>query len=434
MPASGRRSAATSSDGRYIEARSRLARLSARWPEDGEVRYYLGDCESRLGDERAAVAAWSRIDDASPRVGLAAVRLARRALRAHRFAEAEVLMRKALRDRGRHAIEARETLVNLFKIQGRYREAERLVRDGSDLYPDKIGLLKELAQLGSINPHKLDLVRDGLDKAASASPDDDRVWLGRANLATRTGRYEEAAGWLDRCRRRPDDPAVWRGRLELAMATDDAAGSRDALHHLPGGTVDPAEVLELRAWFAVAAGDAEREVRALRRLLERSRRSPAGHGATGGAAVPGRRTRGIRPAPRARRSSTGPRRSTEIAAVPARRRLPTGADRPPGRGAGPPVGGPGSSGRWRRHATPRDREAAEALARLGARPPRPLRARVRDPRRPAGRSGKGRPVAAREPMVYRGATPCLPRRRGGRRTAVFVFETGPNRPDSSPRR
>ncbi len=35
--------------GRYIEARSRLARLSARWPEDGEVRYYLGDCAVEAG-------------------------------------------------------------------------------------------------------------------------------------------------------------------------------------------------------------------------------------------------------------------------------------------------------------------------------------------------------------------------------------------------
>ena len=224
IAASGRRSAATLDPGRYIEARSRLVVLSARWPEDGEACYYLGDCESKLGDERAAVAAWSRVDDASPLSGLAAVRLARRALRTHRFAEAEDLMRKALGDRGRHAIEARETLVNLFKIQGRYREAERLVRDGADRYPDKLGLLKELAQLGSINPHRLDLVRDGLEKAASTAPDDDRVLLGRANLATRTGRYEEAAGWLDRCRLRPDDPAVWRGRLELAMATDDADG------------------------------------------------------------------------------------------------------------------------------------------------------------------------------------------------------------------
>ena len=37
--------------------------------------------------------------------------------------------------------------------------------------------------------------RDGprrVEKAARQAPDDDRVWLGRANLATWSGRLEEA--------------------------------------------------------------------------------------------------------------------------------------------------------------------------------------------------------------------------------------------------
>jgi hypothetical protein len=47
------------------------------------------------------------------------------------------------------------------------------------------------------------------------APADDRVWLGRANLAIRTGRNGEAAGWIDACRRlRPTDPAVVRAWLE----------------------------------------------------------------------------------------------------------------------------------------------------------------------------------------------------------------------------
>ena len=53
-------------------------------------------------------------------------------------------MPKALGDRGPHAIEARETLVNLFKIEGRFEEARRLVAEAWDWYPDRIGLLKEL--------------------------------------------------------------------------------------------------------------------------------------------------------------------------------------------------------------------------------------------------------------------------------------------------
>ena len=31
------------------------------------------------------------------------------------------------------------------------------------------------------------------------APNDDRAWLPRANLATRSGRFDEAAKWLDEC-------------------------------------------------------------------------------------------------------------------------------------------------------------------------------------------------------------------------------------------
>jgi predicted Zn-dependent protease len=407
--------------GRYVEARSRLAGLSARWPEDGEVRYYLGDCESRLGDERAAIDAWSRIDDGSPFCGLAAVRLARRALQTHRFAEAEALMRKALGDRGRHAIEARETLVNLFKIQGRYREAERLVRDGAERYPDKIGLLRELAQLGSINPHKLDLVRAGLDRAASASPDDDRVWLGRANLATRTGRYEEAAGWLDRCRRRPDDSAVWRGRLELAMAMDDADGARDALRHLPGDEVAPAEVLELRAWFAGIAGDSDREEQALRQLVARS---------------PDRLQALERLAEllflsaRAEESARLRARKAELDRAKAQYEIllfrPDAASRPSPIARSAEALGRRLEARilWALAAArdPRDREPAEALSRLESAPAAPPPTSETLSGLLAELKNVG-PTAAREPMVYRGATPAF---RDDAETAGlrFVFDNG----------
>ncbi len=331
-------------------------------------------------------------------------------------------MRKALRDRGRHAIEARETLVNLFKIQGRYREAERLVRDGSDLYPDKIGLLKELAQLGSINPHKLDLVRDGLDKAASASPDDDRVWLGRANLATRTGRYEEAAGWLDRCRRRPDDPAVWRGRLGLAMAMDDADGSRDALHHLPGGTVEPAEVLELRAG---------------------SRSPPATPiekcGPCGGCwndlpitCGPWSDSRSSCSWPGAPRNPPGSARKAELDRAKAQYEMllfrPDAASRPAPIARLAEALGRRLEARilWTMAsaAIRRDREAAEALSRLGATSAAPapatgfetLGALLVD-------LEKVGPIAAREPMVYRGATPAF-RDDAEAAGLRFVFENG----------
>ncbi len=49
-------------------------------------------------------------------------------------------------------------------------------------------------------------VRASIDAAARNAPDDDRVWLGQANLAIRTGDFDAARRRLDDClRRRPDD-------------------------------------------------------------------------------------------------------------------------------------------------------------------------------------------------------------------------------------
>ena len=59
--------------------------------------------------------------------------------------------------------------------------------------------------------------------------------------------------------RRPADAAVWRARLNWAKAADDAAEIERAVRHLPPDRVGPAEILDLRAWFAALAGDADRE-------------------------------------------------------------------------------------------------------------------------------------------------------------------------------
>ena len=100
------------------------------------------------------------------------------------------------------------------------------------------------------------------------APDDDRVWLGKANLAIRAGSYDEAARWLDAClRRRPEDVPVWRARLDWAVATNRVAEAREAAEHLPAEESTPAQVHRLAAWFAARRGDVESERRALERLI-----------------------------------------------------------------------------------------------------------------------------------------------------------------------
>ncbi len=70
-------------------------------------------------------------------------------------------------------------------------------------------------------------------------------------------------------RRRPADAAVWRARLSWAKAVEDAAEIERAVRHLPPDRVGQAEILDLRAWFAARAGDADRERKAHEDLLAR---------------------------------------------------------------------------------------------------------------------------------------------------------------------
>ncbi len=108
-----------------------------------------------------------------------------------------------------------------------------------------------------------------LSRRRSVAPDDDRVWLGRANLAIRDGSFDLAARLLDAClRRRPDDVPVWRARLNWALATNQLAMVLQALEHLPADDSAPAQIHKLTAWIARQRGDLESERRALERLIE----------------------------------------------------------------------------------------------------------------------------------------------------------------------
>ncbi len=114
----------------------------------------------------------------------------------------------------------------------------------------------------------IDATRALLDQVSVLAPEDDRIWLGRANLAIRVGSYDEAGRLLDAClHRRPDDVAVWRGRLGWAMATARVAEARKALEHLPATESTRAEVQKLAAWFALKRGATKLEQRALERVI-----------------------------------------------------------------------------------------------------------------------------------------------------------------------
>ena len=106
------------------------------------------------------------------------------------------------------------------------------------------------------DPYPVDGITATLAKARQSAPDDDLVWLASADLAIRTGRFDEAGEWLDRCERaRPDDPAVWRARLEWAKAVGRPDEVRRAAAHLPASSMPRARMLATRAWLAARDGD-----------------------------------------------------------------------------------------------------------------------------------------------------------------------------------
>jgi tetratricopeptide (TPR) repeat protein len=252
----------------FAAARPLFAWLASRWGSDGEVRFQLGVCEQALGHDQAARQAWDAVPGGSPFASPAAMACARQELSRHRLAAAEPFLIRALEGRGPDATEAFETLVHVLKIEGRYREARRLVLRWWEHYRDRTGVLKELAHLEKPNPYAPDRARENLTRAAAAAPEDDRIWLGFANLAIRGNDFVEAEKWLDRCDlKRPGDAAVGRARLMLALATSNADTARKAVLGLRSDDLDPDEVLRLLAWFAGRSGDAATERAALSDLL-----------------------------------------------------------------------------------------------------------------------------------------------------------------------
>ena len=98
-------------------------------------------------------------------------------------------------------------------LTGRHDEYRRYLRREVENGHDAAQTLRLLWSIDH-DGYPVDEIRRELDQARTAAPDDDRVWLALADLATRTGRFDEASELLARCEQsRPDDPAVWRTRL-----------------------------------------------------------------------------------------------------------------------------------------------------------------------------------------------------------------------------
>ena len=221
------------------------------------------------GEHRdAAAEAWARVPPAS-RFAVAAI-LGRMELDVEggRLADAERLILQAVADPRIDAFELALEFGPVYAKEGRVEDAQKLIECGLD-GPERGGPGRHGSRRFSWSDctsscrrrsDPVEAIRSLLDRAGRFAPEDDRVWLGKANLAIRTGSLVEAGKWLDAClRRRPDDVSVWRARLDWAMASNRLDEALEAMRHLPAVEEPPARAQRWAAWLAAADGDPEAE-------------------------------------------------------------------------------------------------------------------------------------------------------------------------------
>ena len=261
--------------GRYAAAARDLSALLDRRADSDQALYLLGVCEKARGRPREADAAWARIPQDAPSSSRAVAARMDLLIEQGRLADAEKLIEREAEARRSDGSALRMLLIPTLVQEGRDPEAGRLIESRWRVLEAKgEGASEQAVNLARLhmelrwNTPPADAVRAYLDQVGRLAPDDDRIWLGRANLAIRVGSLDEAARWIDAClRRRPEDRSVWRARLDWAMSTNRLAEARTALKHLPAQAATPAEVYRLSAWLAEACGDIESQRRALASLI-----------------------------------------------------------------------------------------------------------------------------------------------------------------------
>ncbi len=266
--------------GRHGHAARILTMLAPGSPGRDEADYLLGVCEKARGREGLAEEAWSRVPAGSPFAARAIQGLMELKIHRGRLGEAERLVERALADPRIDAAALQVFLGMVYSLEGRVEDGRRLLEaDWRRLDAAGEGASERAIQLARLHVAlglereigSDEATRSYLAQAARQAPDDDRVWLGRANLAIRSGSLDDAARWLEAClRKRPDDVAVWRARLDWAVKAGRVEAAREALGHLPATEASPVRVRRLAAWLAGQSrqdrGEVER--RALDRLLE----------------------------------------------------------------------------------------------------------------------------------------------------------------------
>ncbi len=249
--------------GRYEVSARRLIALLDQRPDLDEAAYLLGQCENARGRPDAASAAWARVRPGSEFIAPAILGRAELLTRRGCQGDAEQLVERPLGDPRIEGSSLRWFLLPFYWQEGRVEEAERLLEADWDHLPQSAGdfldqsmkLVQAHMRLTQNDEPDPGFRRDSLRQAEQLAPDDDRVWLAKANLAISRAAFDEAARLLDSClRRRPEDVPVWKAHLRWAMSTNRVAEVQKALRHIPADATTPAQVDRLAVWLAATPG------------------------------------------------------------------------------------------------------------------------------------------------------------------------------------
>ncbi len=262
----------------FVPALRRLESLSAsrsRWAggDESELNYWLGKCRWGVGRRDEALATFARVPEEGEYGTLSAAFAAEALLKQGRWRAAEERLERALAQGGPGLNEVRDRLDQLYRQQARFEDAARLLRAGCASARDPVRALRALWVTERGTP-PFETIQRAQDIGERLDPKEQRVWLGRARVATRTQRLVEAEAWLKRCANPPTDEPVWRAWLDWARAADRLDVVRNALQVIGSKRLGTVERLGWRAWFAQRADDAAAERRALEAWLTLEPRNP----------------------------------------------------------------------------------------------------------------------------------------------------------------
>ena len=205
-------------NGLHGTAARNLTALLARRPKSDEALYLLGTCEMARGRTQSASEAWARVTPDSvfaPRAILGNMQIE---MERGSFVKAEQIIKDALDDPRIDRSSLPILLGPIYCQQGRLDETLRLIESRWEAL-NQVGEGHSEAAINLVRAHidlrrsvvPIDVVESALDQAGRMAAEDDRIWLGKANLAIRAGSLDAAAKWIDAClRRRPEDGPVWR--------------------------------------------------------------------------------------------------------------------------------------------------------------------------------------------------------------------------------